>query len=140
MKSDYLCPHCNSHLVCLDHLVLSLESSDRKKKGLLLMNVGLGDFSYLIHPSLKFESGEIVYFYCPVCRVNLKVPEINDKLIRVIFIDQHQKRYDVFFSRVTGEHSTFKVHQDDIIEQFGEDASSYVSYFTTKLKKQMKLK
>ncbi|MFH1159716.1 MAG: hypothetical protein V1733_02070 [bacterium] len=139
MKSDYLCPHCNSHLVCTDYLILTLESEIGDKRGLLLMNVGLGNYSYLNHPSIKFEDGETVEFYCPVCRANLKVPEINDKLVRVVYVDEHKKRYDVYFSRVTGEHSTFKVNHDDIIEQYGEDASAYVSYFTAKLKKKMKL-
>lgn len=139
MKVDYLCPHCKSHLVCCDHLILTLESEEAHKRGLLLMNISLGDYSYVNHPSFRFVDGEIVDFYCPVCRANLKVPDINDNLISLIMIGEDGKKHDVYFSRIAGEHSTFKIDQDDVIEQFGEDASSYVAYFTAKLKKQMNL-
>ncbi len=140
MKTDYICPHCRSHLVCGDNLILTVESEDGKKRGLIMMDVRLGNYSSLSHPSLQFDDGEVVNFFCPVSRINLKVPEINDKLIRLIMIDEEGKEYDFYFSRVTGEHSTFKIDQDDVIEHFGEDASAYVTYFTAKLKKQMKLK
>lgn len=126
-----------SYLVCCDHLILTLESEETNKRGLLMMNIGLGNYSYVNHPSFRFEDGEIVEFYCPVCRANLKVPDINDHLIRLIIHGEDGKKYDVYFSRVAGEHSTFKIDNENVIEQFGEDASSYVSYFTAKLKKQM---
>jgi len=139
MKTDYICPHCKSHLVCGDNLILTLESETGKKRGLLMMNIGLGDYSYLSHPSLQFDDGEVVDFFCPVCRTNLKVPDINDKLIMLILIDEKGKEYDFYFSRVAGEHSTFTIDKDDVIEHYGEDASAYVTYFTAKLKKQMNL-
>jgi hypothetical protein len=126
-----------SHLVCCDHLILTLESETSDKRGLLMMNVGLGDYSYRNHPSLGIEDGETVEFFCPVCRANLKVPDINDKLVRLILDMNDGKRFDVYFSRVAGEHSTFKIDQEDVIEQYGEDANAYVTYFTAKLKKQM---
>jgi hypothetical protein len=134
MNKDYICPYCNSHLVSSDHIVLSLDSEHSKKRGLILLNVELGNYSYLNHPSLRFEKGEIVDLYCPVCHANLKIPEINENLVRLIFIDKAGKKFDVYFSRVAGEHSTFKINKDDIIEQFGEDASAYLNYFTSKLK------
>lgn len=139
MKTDYRCPHCQSYLVCDNHLILTIKSENGEKQGLLLMSINLGDYSHVNHPTLQFEAGEAVDFLCPVCHANLKVPEINDKLIRLIMLDEDGKRYDVFFSRIAGEHSTFRIDQENIIEQYGEDASGYHSYFTTELKKQMNL-
>jgi hypothetical protein len=137
MKVDYICPHCGSHLVCGDHLVLTVDSDNGKKRGLIMMDVRPGNYSYLSHPDLHFEDGEEVDFYCPVFRKNLKVPEINDKLVRLIMVDETGKEFDVYFSRVAGEKSTFKIDKQDVIEHYGEDASGYVSYFTSQLKKQM---
>lgn len=137
MKVDYICPHCGAHLVCGDHLVLTVESTHGKKRGLIMMDVRPGNYSYLSHPELSFKDGEEVEFYCPVSHQNLKVPEINDKLIRLIMIDENGKEFNVYFSRIAGEKSTFKIDQEDVIEYFGEDASGYVSYFTSKLKKQI---
>ncbi|TSA24189.1 MAG: hypothetical protein D4R67_12240 [Bacteroidetes bacterium] len=137
MKTDYLCPHCQSHLVCCDHLILTVESEGGAQRGLLQMNVTLGDYSNVNHPSFRFKDGEMVDFFCPVCRANLKMPDINDKLIHLIMKHEDGRQYDVFFSRVAGEQSTFKIDQEDVIQQYGKDASAYVSYFTTKLKKQM---
>jgi len=34
-----------------------------------------------------------------------------------------------FFSKICGEHSTFKIKEDDIVESYGEDSSGYVNYF-----------
>ena len=139
MKPNFLCPKCQAHLVCSDHLILALESEAGDKKGLVMMNIALGDYSTQSHPSLEIKDGELVNFYCPACHGNLKVPDINDNLVMVKMIDKDGKSYDVYFSRVTGEQSTFKIDQEDMIEPFGKDASEYVTYFTNKLKKQMNL-
>lgn len=137
MKYEYQCPHCDSQLVVCEYIILSLETQGNKKKGLLLLNIGLGDYQYLNHPSIQFKQGETVELFCPVCHSNLKVPEINDNLIRLIYSEPDGRKFDVYFSRVVGEHSTFKIDKNDIIEKFGEDASSYVNYFTAKLKMMM---
>jgi len=50
-------------------------------------------------------------------------------------IDENNKEYDVYFSKICGEHSTFKIREDDIIEKHGEDSSAYLNYFMSKLKK-----
>jgi len=140
MKPHYLCPKCQSHLVCCDHLILSLESESGDKKGLLMMNIALGDYSTQ-SPScgLQIKDGELVNLFCPACHGNLKVPDINDKLVMVKMIDENGNDHDVYFSRVCGEQSTFMIDHEDVIEHFGKDASEYVTYFTNKLKKQMNL-
>ena len=51
-------------------------------------------------------------------------------------IDKDQKEYDLYFSRLRGEHSTFKIGNGDIVEKYGEDSSSYVDFFMAKFKKE----
>jgi len=137
MKTDYLCPFCKSHLVCCNNLILTIESQEGEKRGLIMLNYELGNYAYINHPSLQFREGEVTDFFCPVCGENLKVPEINDHLVRLIMLDEQGKPFDVYFSRIAGEQSTFKIDQEDVIEQYGKDASAYVSYFTAKMKKQL---
>ena len=74
-------------------------------------------------------------FNCPVCHADLTANEINPNLARIIMIDENKKEFDIFFSKICGEHSTFLIHEDDIVEKFGKDSSVYVNYFMSRLKK-----
>lgn len=69
------------------------------------------------------------------CRTDLTATGINSNLVKIIMIDDNKKEYDVYFSKICGEHSTFLIHDDDIVEKYGEDSSAYVNYFMSKLKK-----
>jgi len=42
--------------------------------------------------------------------------------------------FDVYFSKTCGEHSTFRIDKNNIVEKYGEDTSAYVNYFMSKLK------
>ena len=132
---NYLCPHCRSYLRIWNNIILTAKSKLEKKQGILLLNPELGNYDFIHHTSLKFEEGEIVDFICPVCHADLSATEINENLARVLMIDENNKKYDVYFSKVCGQHSTFKIRKDDIIEKYGEDSSSYLNYFMSKLKK-----
>jgi len=74
-------------------------------------------------------------FICPVCRADLTAVELHRNLVRIIMIDENSKEFDVYFSKVCGEHSTFLIQEDDIVEKYGEDSSTYVNYFMSRLKK-----
>jgi len=50
-------------------------------------------------------------------------------------IDENNKEFDVYFSEICGEHSTFLIHEDDIVEKYGKDSSAYVNDFMSRLKK-----
>ena len=105
--------------------------------GILLLNPELGNYSYISAPDLKFAKGEKLNFYCPVCCHTLAAVHINPNLINVIMHDGNNE-YDVYFSSVVGEHLTFKIHDEDIVERYGEDYSAYVSYFTQKFRNKIK--
>ena len=88
------------------------------------------------HPTLRLDEGEIVDFYCPVCHKSLTADDINSNLVRIIMTDEKKNKFDVYFSRVTGEHSTFKISENNIIAKYGKDDSHYVNYFLSKFREQ----
>jgi hypothetical protein len=82
-----------------------------------------------------FKGMDCLDFFCPVCGSNLQATGVNPNLARVIMIDEDQKEYDVYFSRLRGEQSTFKISNGDIVDKYGKDSSSYMDYFMSKLTK-----
>ena len=136
LKLNYLCPGCRSYLRVWNNIIFTVRTTGKnKKRGILLLNPGLGNYNLVHHSSLKFEEGEVVTFYCPVCSEDLTANEINENLVRIILVDETDKEFDVYFSRICGQQSTFKIKEDDIIERFGKDSTTYQNYFRSKLKK-----
>lgn len=134
MDPNYLCPHCRAYLRVWNNIIFTIRRCDDDKKGLILLNANLGDYTVLSHPELTFKKGECVEFICPVCHMNLTAENINDKLAHVVMIDEEGVEFDIYFSKIAGEHTTFKIEKNNIIAQYGEDSSSYVSYFMSKMK------
>lgn len=133
MKTRFLCPHCRATLRVRQNIIFKVRTEDHRM-GIMLINPELGNYHYVSSPDLKFEDGEKVDFMCPVCCENLAARDINPDLVDVIMIDQQDREYHVYFSSIAGEQSTFKIEKDNIVEQHGEDASAYMSYFMKKLK------
>ncbi len=136
LEVNYLCPDCRSYLRVWNNIIFSVKSCTEDKKGLLLLNPDLGNYEFISHYTLEFEEMECLDFFCPVCGSNLTAADVNTNLARIIMVDQNQKQYDLYFSKLRGEHSTFKVSDDDIVEKYGKDSSSYVDYFMSKFKKE----
>jgi rubredoxin len=130
MKENFLCPKCNAHLRVGDNVVFYVISKKSNNKGLIMLNPDLGDYTITSHPEVKFEKGEYVEFYCPVCHANLAASKINSNLVRVIMIDEVTgAKSDVYFSKVVGEKSTFRITDNRLIEKYGEDAHLYSNLF-----------
>jgi hypothetical protein len=132
---NYVCPKCRSYLRVWNNIIFSVKSCTEDKKGLLLLNPELGNFEFISHYHLEFNIMDCLEFFCPVCNFDLTASDVNKNLARVIMIDEDEKEYDVYFSRLRGEQSTFKVSNGDIVEKFGKDSSSYVDYFMSKFRK-----
>lgn len=135
LKVNYLCPYCRSYLRVWNNIIFLIKSDERELQGILLLNPELGNYDFIHHSSIKFNEGEMLSFICPVCRADLTANDINSNLTRIIMIDENNKEFEVYFSKICGEHSTFLIHEDDIVEKYGEDCSSYVNYFMSRLKK-----
>jgi len=133
MKTRFLCPHCRATLRVRKNIIFKVRTEDHKM-GILLLNPALGNYSYVSSPDLKFEDGEKVEFLCPVCCENLIAKNINEDLVNIIMINKDNKEFNVYFSSIAGEHTTFKIEEDNVVEQFGEDSTAYLSYFVKKMK------
>ncbi|MFA4851388.1 MAG: hypothetical protein WC868_01555 [Bacteroidales bacterium] len=135
LKINYLCPHCRSYLRVWNNIILKIKSDLKNSQGILLLNAEPGNYTLIHHSSIKFEEGEKWDFICPVCGADLTATEINNNLAKIIMIDENNKVFDVYFSKICGEHSTFLIQEDNIVEKYGEKSSSYVDYFMSKFKK-----
>jgi len=136
LKHNYSCPKCHAFLRIWNNIIFTIRSADGEKKGILLLNPKLGNYSITSHPSLHFEEGELIDFFCPVCHASLAADKINSNLVRIIMTDEEGEQYDVYFSRIIGEESTFKIQDNNIIARFGKDDSHYVNYFLSKFREQ----
>jgi len=135
LKINYLCPICRSYIRVWNYIIFTVVYHADKKRGLLLLNPELGNYDLIHHASLKFDEGEMVNFLCPVCHGDLTANEINKNLAYIVMIDENNREYHVFFSKICGEQSTFRIHKNDIVESYGEDSSAYVNYFMSRYKK-----
>lgn len=135
LKINYQCPECLSYLRVWNNIIFTVKSSNKNKQGILLLNPELGNYSIISHPALRFVPGEKVDFICPVCQFDLTAKEINDKLVKIFMVDEKNNKFDIFFSKIAGEHSTFKIEKDTIVEKHGEHNSSYMNYFLGKWEK-----
>lgn len=133
---NYLCPKCRSYLRVWNNIIFKVKSCTEEKMGLLLLNPELGNYEFISHSTLEFDKMECLDFFCPVCGSDLTAIDVNAKLARITMIDKDQREYDLYFSKLRGEQSTFKISNGDIVEKYGKDSSSYVDYFMSKLKKE----
>ncbi len=133
---NYVCQHCRSYLRVWNNIIMSVKSCTEDKQGLLLLNPELGNYEFISHYSLDFKEMEYLDFFCPVCCTNFTAADVNKNLARIRMIDKDQKEYDLYFSRLRGEHSIFKIGNGDIVEKYGEGSSSYVDFFMAKFKKE----
>jgi RNA polymerase subunit RPABC4/transcription elongation factor Spt4 len=134
LKLNYLCPHCKSYLRVWINIIFIIESDEKNLKGILLLNPGLGNYEFIHHSSIKLAEGEVLTFLCPVCRTDLTATEINSNLVKILMTDENNREFEVYFSMVCGEHSTFLMKNDNVVEKFGDASSSYVNHFMSKLK------
>jgi len=135
MKTKFQCPHCLAHLRVRENIIFKVKTQNNRI-GILLLNPDLGNYSYISAPNLKFAKGEKFVFYCPVCCSDLAATNINPNLVNILMNDG-KNEYDVYFSSVVGEHLTFKILDENIVERYGEDYSAYVNYFTQKFRTQI---
>ena len=125
MDNFFTCPNCEGHLKVGDYLIFSVQASN-KRKGLLLLHPEIGNYTCIKHPSFEFDTGDELGFYCPLCQSTL-TSDIDSKLVHVQMIDSNNKEHTIYFSRIAGEYSTYKISDDDVMCT-GEHAGRY-TYF-----------
>jgi hypothetical protein len=100
--------------------------NQKKQSGLLLLNPMIGNYASIKHPSFEMLEGELLSFFCPVCNASLE-SDVHSNLAHVILREENGKDHDVYFSQITGEHSTFETSGESV-RSAGEDAGKY-TYF-----------
>lgn len=124
MEASYLCPHCRCALNADKNIILAARMSKRNR-GLVLLHEEIGNYSVSMSSSLKVSEGEVVDFYCPICRKSLNL-EKGEHLARFIQCEGGKDESFIIISRKYGERITFKVDKDRQVESFGESLSRYI--------------
>jgi hypothetical protein len=79
------------------------------------------------NPDFEYKSGEALEFYCPLCSHTLSTT-INENLIFVVMVDNQKVEHNIYFSRISGEKSTYQV-TGDTVTATGEHSERY-TYFS----------
>lgn len=123
---DFICPICRGHLRIGDDLIFSLKKKNNKK-GLIILSPELGNYTYRKHDDLELEKGEELTFFCPICHANL-TSDVDKNLVKVTMVDEKGERYEILFSDIVGEESTYKVKGKEVFKT-GSDAERYQKYW-----------
>jgi hypothetical protein len=123
--NDFFCPRCKDQIRVGEHLIFKVKNR-AKQSALLLLSPQIGNYASIKHPSFEIKKGEPLEFYCPICNGALK-SDIHQNLAYVIMKDESGKYFEVYFSQIEGEHSTFETDGESV-HRAGEDAGRY-TYF-----------
>ncbi len=127
MFDDYKCPKCGGNLRVGDNIILSAKN-ERGQGGLVLLHPELGNYQVITHPGFKYEKGEVVKFFCPICHHNLDSSK-HKNLAKIVMTDKDGEDFNIYFSKVAGEESTLKMIGEHV-EVFGEHSENYLDFFT----------
>jgi protein-disulfide isomerase len=128
MFNDFICPHCEGHMMIAGHIIFAAVRKKDNKTGIILLDPKIGDYTSILHPSFKIEEGEEVDFLCPMCHKNLAASDVNQKLVRIIMIDNNSYTHEIFFSGIAGKHCTYRV-TGKTFEKTGDASEEYIKYF-----------
>lgn len=125
MQNYFICPHCRGHLKVGDYIIFRVKNP-KKEYGILLLHPEIGNYTSIKHPKFEYKDGDAVDFYCPLCSHSLST-DFDENLIYVIMLDNQNKEFDIYFSRIAGEKSTYQVSGDTVMAS-GEHSGKY-TYF-----------
>ena len=132
MKKNFLCPHCKGFLNVGQYIVLSAKTGS-EEEGVILFSPEFGNYTIETNPEFNIIPGKKYDFYCPVCHQKL-ASEMHDHLSRIIMVDEEMKEYEILFSKIAGEKSTYKIIGESI-EIFGDHQSNYIDFISLSLNK-----
>lgn len=130
MSLNYQCPHCNGYLAINGCVIFSVRTPDFKA-GIISLHTELGNYSIKKNPLFEIKEGESLDFYCPICHAEL-ASEVHDNLAKIIMIDEENREFEILFSRVAGEKTTFKII-GETMEIFGDDSAEYLDFINLSL-------
>lgn len=125
LKNDILCPKCKGFLNIDEHVVF-ITRSKKWKGGLIFLNPEVGNYQVTHHPAFHFEEGEKIEFICPICHKNLSSRQ-HENLAQIIMRDEKNQEFEILFSQIAGEHSTYKIIGDHV-SYYGEHGDNYIDF------------
>ena len=125
MKTNFICPKCRGFLNVGDQIVLVADSK-KHKTGLVFFSPEIGNYTTSRNPDFIVTEGEKHEFHCPLCHEKLSA-DIHDNLSRIIMIDKNKDEYEILFSKIAGEKSTYKIVGESA-EIYGEHHSNYIDF------------
>jgi RNA polymerase subunit RPABC4/transcription elongation factor Spt4 len=96
MAAEYLCKTCRGVLNVKTSIILAATKVNGSRRGLILLNPEIGNYTSTTHPSFRIEEGEEYLFTCPICHSQLNSSKYSH-LVRVILVDNDRKEYDIYF-------------------------------------------
>jgi len=125
MINDFVCPKCHGYLRVGDDIIF-MTKTKKWKGGLILLHPELGNYAATNHPSFKVDEGEHIDFYCPICHHKLTSSR-HENLAMILLKDESGKTFEVYFSQIAGEQSTFKLIGENMAI-YGEHAQNYLDF------------
>ena len=126
MESSFICPYCRGHLKVGGKVVFRVRNP-KKDCGILLLSHQIGNYNSVKHPEFEYSSGDALEFFCPLCSHSLSTT-IDENLIYVVMVDDQKVEHNIYFSRISGERSTYQV-TGDTVTATGEHSDRY-TYFS----------
>jgi hypothetical protein len=126
MESSFICPYCRGHLKVGDKVIFRVRNP-KKACGILLLSPQIGNYSSVKHPEFEYAAGDALEFFCPLCSHSLSTT-IDENLIYVVMVDDQKVEHNIYFSRISGERSTYQV-TGDTVTATGEHSDRY-TYFS----------
>lgn len=124
MEKHYTCPNCNGQLKVGEYVILMAKNKS-KEKGIILLHPEIGNYTSLKHPSFTYQPNESLELFCPLCQKSL-ASDFDHNLSHLI-LSENGKQYDIYFSRIAGEQSTYIIDGEKVTAT-GEHADRY-TYF-----------
>ena len=125
MKKNFLCPRCKGYLNVGQNIILAADTK-HGDAGLILFSSEVGNYSTETNPDFIIKDGEKYNFFCPICQKKLAT-DIHDNLSHIIMIDEENREFEILFSKIAGEKSTYKIIGESV-EIFGDHHSNYVDF------------
>ena len=125
MKNHFYCPKCKSYLDVGENVIFTVKAQNGHK-GLVLLSPELGNYNVETNPRFEIEKGQKYEFYCPVCNTEL-ASEVNENLTHLHMVDQQNNEYEVMFSKIAGEKSTYTLIGENV-NMYGDDYGNYIDF------------
>jgi transcription initiation factor IIE alpha subunit len=113
---DYYCPKCDEKLNKNNQVLFNITRMDSSLVQLFL-DPKPRSYKYKCKPWVDFEENEVVNFTCPYCDSSL-TSEKYPNFIKITLKVTEKVLFDVFFSRIYGDHRTY-VGIEDFEEEYG---------------------